>query len=229
MAASTFAACAPSRSSIEPGGRIIGVSVDQTGSVTAREFARYIGFIERTIVPELTSGDIFIIGAITAHSSQAEAVIREFPTTDLYYDPRHEARLDSLRQEIVHVLRQLKPGQDQRTDIVGLLAKTSRLMACRDSTWTKYLFVFSDLEDNVRGRPNGSMPDLTGVRVYVIGASHEPGPNDIEAYAEKVAAWQTACHDYGYTANTFIWDWNEAEMNVGRIRESLRQELSDQF
>lgn len=190
--------------------RFVVLVVDLTTSMPEEDFNEGIGLLVTTAVPAFRDGDRAALIRLTGDSFQTRSDFWTFPVSDQYFDPQHEAVMDSLRQDVRAKLEGLARVDDRRTDVCGALKMAGNFFASVDSAMPKFLLIVSDFDDNIRGRQGCPAADLRSVKAYGLYASHKT----------KVERWQQWFHECG-TVNTFIWDRNMVQLHRDRLADSL--------
>jgi len=160
-------------------------SVAVTGPDKKSEFTKNVDGVARLLAQIPTGAHVTVIGITDASFAQPYILMRALVGSDPGY---FGERLTSARNQLLHEWKRrsapLEP-RFQHTDILGALELTSQILA-EQPTARKEIFIFSDMRQNtpqldLGGRSRiqefatvlnhcSPIPDLTGVRVIVLGA-----------------------------------------------------------
>lgn len=107
------------------------------------------------------------------------------------------ARLQAAIRKTVEVLRKQKPPSARRTDIDGFVAAAMDGFAEKGDGYEKWLYLATDLQDNVRRKLTLSLPE---VNVVVYAFQTSPDPNVTARLKDR---WRKRFEEAGAASVTF--------------------------
>lgn len=111
---------------------------------------------------------------------------------------QEELRIEQIKQTAIESVRSWNRKSSAQTDVNGFIAFAADLFSVTPDTMKKYLFIASDLKDNVNHEIN---PDLKGVRIIVFAFQHDAVPTGVE---KRRHAWISFFKSHGATSVEFL-------------------------
>lgn len=173
--------------------RVIVLGIDSTGSYNLWEPAKKLAY---RIIGDLSPGDVFYCRVINDQSYTDQASIFKlqmpeatFVQVDSPFDRkaknhnrRQRGRLIAVKKAAITRFQKVAYEQAGETDIDGFLMAASDRFLLYPKDRERFLLIASDLADNVH---YSIKPDLSGVRISIIGFQVSKSPTETKRRKDK--------------------------------------------
>jgi hypothetical protein len=188
--------------------KIVIMALDDTGSYKNWEKAKQVA---KEIVVQLQPGDVFYLRKITGESytdrcSLFRLEIPKIESSDFNnpFDRKakkarrlSQKRINILKRAAINKISELKPSSAGSTDLNGFFAAADEKFALFKGPSVKILCIASDLQENVRYKPD---LEFKGVYVAVVGFQPMKDPKRTQKFKKN---WQSAFNKYGVKKTAF--------------------------
>jgi len=189
--------------------KIVMMGIDDTGSYHLLDQAKHIA---SHFIMQLEPGDVFYLRRITdkSYSDSCNFFRLELPQTEVSaiknpFDRKArkqrkalEHHTQALKREAIKKIKEMKPIGARKTDIFGFLAVASEKFSHKGQNIKPIVIIASDLQDNVRFKPDLILSDVT---VAVVGFQVMNDPKETAKCRDK---WKNVFNKAGASKTIFI-------------------------